>query len=184
MDTLFPIEEYGNPSKTRRCKKCNESLTWYKTQWRCVSCYKQYMKEYGKQYYATHPQVYKSDPQVKRDKNYRQKYNLSLEEYEKIFEEQNGVCLLCNRPERAKNRYGDLPLAVDHDHSTGVVRALLCNSCNRAFGFLDEDPMLIMALLEYALKWKITTTSLQACRAMLKRVLMNVETVLEDWAEQ
>jgi len=41
------------------------------------------------------------------------------------------------------------PLVVDHDHSTGRVRKLLCNACNLAIGMVQEDPARLRALAAY-----------------------------------
>jgi hypothetical protein len=53
-------------------------------------------------------------------------------EYAAMLAAQNGVCAACGKPETGRNQYGPVSLAVDHDHVTGKVRALLCMRCNRA----------------------------------------------------
>ena len=40
-------------------------------------------------------------------------------------------------------------LSVDHCHTTGKVRGLLCQSCNTGIGLLKEDTKLFMAAIEY-----------------------------------
>ncbi len=40
-------------------------------------------------------------------------------------------------------------LMVDHDHTTGEVRGLLCHNCNRAIGLLREDPERLRRAIEY-----------------------------------
>jgi hypothetical protein len=45
-------------------------------------------------------------------------------------------------------------LHVDHDHTTGEVRALLCSGCNSAMGMLKDDLYRMQALLAYRLRWK------------------------------
>ena len=81
-------------------------------------------------------------------RNYlRQKYGISLEEIEQIFEAQKGRCAICQRYwkscRKAQNsRYDDSFLQylyVDHDHRTEKIRGLLCNQCNCAIAFLEED---------------------------------------------
>lgn len=57
---------------------------------------------------------------------YRTEYGITIEEYEQLFIEQNGLCAIC-KTEPLKYK-----LAVDHDHDTGAVRGLLCSRCNRA----------------------------------------------------
>jgi hypothetical protein len=61
------------------------------------------------------------------------KYGLSLEDYANMSEIQNGRCKICNRLPAPNKR-----LVVDHDHLTGVVRALLCNKCNVTLGWTEK----------------------------------------------
>ena len=77
------------------------------------------------------------------------KYGLTPEQYEDMHERQNGQCASCGEPERGRNQYGPLRLAVDHDHATGVVRGLLCMRCNRALGMLGDSAITIQRLLSY-----------------------------------
>ncbi len=71
-------------------------------------------------------------------------YGLTLEEYEGMVAEQNGLCAICRHVCSTGQR-----LCVDHDHSTGRVRGLLCRSCNIAIGKLGDDPDLVRRALEY-----------------------------------
>jgi len=84
-------------------------------------------------------------------------YNISLTEYAQMFADQNGVCAICNQPETAKlpgrktesteSRVRDL--SVDHDHETGKVRELLCNSCNHLLGAAKDNPEILEAAAAY-----------------------------------
>ncbi len=77
---------------------------------------------------------YKKDPSVARWSNIRRKYGLSQKEYEKMLSAQGGVCAICGREDKKK------ALSVDHCHTTGDVRGLLCTSCNLSIGKLDDCP--------------------------------------------
>lgn len=56
-------------------------------------------------------------------------YGITPEQYDELFEKQNGCCAVCGRHQREfKTR-----LAVDHDHATGEIRGLLCNFDNSRF---------------------------------------------------
>jgi hypothetical protein len=73
------------------------------------------------------------------------KYGISQDQYDEMFQSQNGVCAVCKNPEIIK----DAPLRVDHNHVTGKVRGLLCHHCNVALGHFKDDPSRLQAALEY-----------------------------------
>lgn len=78
--------------------------------------------------------------EARRRSRLKYQFGLAEGEYERMFEAQGGVCAACQHPETARNQYGPIPLAVDHNHSTGQVRGLLCMRCNAAAGQLQDDP--------------------------------------------
>lgn len=82
----------------------------------CGSCYEA-------RRLATNPDALAKAQTIQRRSKLRQKYGLTLEDYDKMLNSQNGVCFICK--ERKRRR-----LAVDHDHSTGRIRGLLCDVCN------------------------------------------------------
>lgn len=67
----------------------------------------------------------------------RSKYGISLEMYDVMLRVQKGVCFLCQKPE-PKRAGKEVPLAVDHCHTTGVVRRLLCSQCNLLVGYYEK----------------------------------------------
>ena len=81
---------------------------------------------------------------IAREVNYKKKYGITIEQYDLILEQQNGGCAICGQP-CATGRF----LAVDHDHATGKVRALLCKNCNTAIGLLGEDTDRMAKAIEY-----------------------------------
>ena len=74
----------------------------------------------------------------------RKSYGISNEDYSALEQAQNYTCAICNRREK-QNKH----LAVDHNHSTGEVRGLLCFSCNTALGLLEENPESLRNMLIY-----------------------------------
>lgn len=78
---------------------------------------------------------------VARRASLKKLYGLSLEQYDEMLANQNGVCALCYRSSKPRKW-----LDVDHNHSTGEVRGLLCMACNRSLGHFDKR---IPRLLEY-----------------------------------
>jgi hypothetical protein len=88
--------------------------------------------------------------QCQRDKKnavqYKQLYNISLSDYDKLYELQGGVCAMCFLPQVDSRK---TRLCVDHCHTTGVVRGLLCTNCNVAIGLLKDDERLLQRGIEY-----------------------------------
>ena len=60
-------------------------------------------------------------------------YGLTLAEYDKMFEEQNGTCAICNGINIDGRR-----LFIEHNHKTGKIRGLLCYRCNTTLGILEN----------------------------------------------
>jgi len=68
--------------------------------------------------------------------------------YKEMLSGQGDVCAVCKGKCPTGKR-----LAVDHDHSTGQVRGLLCSRCNTALGLLRDSPANIGSLLDYLMKF-------------------------------
>lgn len=75
----------------------------------------------------------------------RAKYGLSKQQYYTMFNSQYGLCKTCLKPETRERR----SLCVDHCHKTGVIRGLLCDSCNRALGFVNDNIDTLVNMIEY-----------------------------------
>ena len=80
-----------------------------------------------------------------------QKYGLSHIEYEKLFKKQNGVCDICGI------NIGSKKLAVDHNHTTGKNRGLLCVRCNLGLGYFKDDAEVLKLAIRYLEKHNIDT---------------------------
>lgn len=70
----------------------------------------------------------------------KKKYGMTLLDYDLMVDEQGGQCAICRAEEK---------LYVDHNHDTGKIRGLLCNTCNRAIGLLKDDSLTIYKAAEY-----------------------------------
>jgi len=73
---------------------------------------------------------------------------LREEIYKILIEKQNGLCAICKKPETRKHKDGWVyKLCIDHDHTTGEVRGLLCSNCNNGLGrFMDNVEFLLKAI--------------------------------------
>lgn len=76
-------------------------------------------------------------------------YGITLEQYDKMLENQKGVCLICgNLPsEHGKSKQSKV-LHIDHDHESGEVRGLLCSRCNGALGWYEKHSSRIKSYLK------------------------------------
>ena len=70
----------------------------------------------------------------------RQRIAITKKVYDELFIKQIGVCAICKQESNKKT------LAVDHDHSTGIIRGLLCNNCNLGIGLLKDTKNLQSAI--------------------------------------
>lgn len=91
------------------------------------------------------------NPEKIRHYRLMETFGISLDTYNGMLEDQNGVCAICEQPETMKdNRTGKLKnLSVDHDHETDEVRALLCNACNIGLGKFKDDAGLLYIAAKY-----------------------------------
>lgn len=68
-------------------------------------------------------------------------------DFERLLKAQNNLCAICKRPNQGKRK-----LNVDHNHSTGEARELLCTRCNHVVGVLEGSHVL-EDCLRYLVKW-------------------------------
>lgn len=81
----------------------------------------------------------------KRETSLRYNYNITLEDYNKMFQAQNGCCKICKRHQSKLVKR----LCVDHNHETGEVRALLCHQCNTGIGNFLESTQIMREGADY-----------------------------------
>ena len=97
------------------------------------------MRETARKYYHERYKTKARDSLLKRC------FGITLEEYGKMLENQGDVCAICGGSPDAKGK----EFAVDHDHNTGKIRALLCRGCNVGIGNLKDDPELLEKAAAY-----------------------------------
>src|SRR5688572_13672114 len=81
------------------------------------------------------------DPSFVKRRNLA-RYGLSIEDFETMLDSQEGCCGFCEKPFMAQSP------CVDHNHDTGVVRKLLCRSCNSLLGWYENHTDEILAYLK------------------------------------
>ena len=65
----------------------------------------------------------------------KRNYGISLKEYSEKLEAQNHKCAIC----RVELSNGGGLTHLDHNHTTGEIRAILCTNCNRGLGHFKES---------------------------------------------
>jgi len=83
-------------------------------------------------------------PQLDRWASRNYKYGVTKEYLVTLYEKQDGKCAICG--EIPKTERG---LHVDHCHTTGVIRGLLCHGCNTGIGALKEDVEIFSKAIKY-----------------------------------
>lgn len=98
---------------------------------------------YHKEYYLLNKERYR---QRARKRALKVKYNLTTEQYQELYDKQDYRCAICNEHEDETARK---KLVVDHCHTTGNVRGLLCNNCNSGLGLFRDDLSLLIKAKKY-----------------------------------
>jgi hypothetical protein len=82
------------------------------------------------------------------NRNRKRLYGLTKEQYNEMFIKQDGKCAICGKHQSELR----IRLCVDHNHSNGKIRELLCSRCNLALGFLEESEQRRINILAYIQK--------------------------------
>lgn len=153
----LPLEDFGPQKGTKDGLryKCRDCFKRYMADWRSKN--RDYLRSAALQRSrgmsheekvrkrALDSKRYHAAPEVARDKLLRRKYGITQVEYDTMLAAQGGACAICDSPNERRI------LAVDHHHSTGVVRGLLCDSCNNGLGRFRDNPDLLARAIAYLL---------------------------------
>jgi hypothetical protein len=82
-----------------------------------------------------------------KDYQLQTRYGVTLAEFRALCEAQGGRCAVCRKVPTGKGKTGTLH--VDHDHVTHVTRGLLCDTCNRGIGLLQDSLDVLSAAYRY-----------------------------------
>jgi len=98
------------------------------------------VREYTRRYAAKKTPAYMAK---RRRDHLRRHYGITSEEFDRVLEEQGGLCASC----------WEAPATdVDHNHQTGVFRGILCGLCNRMIGQAGDSPARLLQGAEYLLR--------------------------------
>jgi len=94
-----------------------------------------YNRDYHKQHYV----------QTYWKHHLKKYYNMTPDDYNKLFDNQRGCCAICGKHQSNIER----KLFVDHSHLTGQVRGLLCFNCNAMLGNAKDNPDFLISAVDY-----------------------------------
>lgn len=132
--------EDGGPRK--RCPKCSTAKLlgefYSPDAGYCKECSKRGVREWNK-----------ANPGANRAYSVKKLYGVAARDLQAMIAAQGDACAVCG----GRNR-GNKSLGVDHDHATGAVRGLLCDSCNSGLGRFRDNPDLLIAAAWYLRRHK------------------------------
>lgn len=98
---------------------------------------------------AKNPDHKKNYADSYRKSRLKVEFGITVEDYDRMFDEQKGLCAICEQPE-TRTRHGVLTrLAIDHDHETYGVRGLLCAACNAGLGLFQDRQAVLQKAIDY-----------------------------------
>lgn len=143
---------------TKTCANCKEEkylAEFYKNKnctgghdTTCKSCFKARASKYYLDNKDAVLERMAKDWLSQKERVFRRKYNMSLQDYVDMYDSQKGKCAICGRHHELFDKAKD-QLVVDHDHDTGKVRKLLCNNCNTGLGMFKESATLLKLAAKY-----------------------------------
>lgn len=80
------------------------------------------------------------------------RYGITDADRDAMAAAQNHCCAICGQRETDTRGGLTKHLAVDHDHATDKVRALLCSSCNTGLGKFKDDTEILAKAIAYLIK--------------------------------
>jgi cytochrome b involved in lipid metabolism len=144
-DIDFCKDKSNKSGLTSWCKTCRND---HNKGWRANNPDK--IKVLNERHTQTRKEYY-SKPDIKlkyRKASIKKQFGIEYDVYEFLDEKQGGVCAICKTDEKSvRNKH----LCIDHDHSTGKIRGLLCSNCNRGLGLLKDSEEILKSAIQYLL---------------------------------
>ena len=139
----------------RTCRECGvkettETPFYNTTNNRCKSCTKVYHQKYRSRLDVKKRESERNKKRVasgeRRAYHIKNTYGITPEKYEEMLTAQGGVCAICkNEDTKLKSD----KFSIDHNHTTGEVRGLLCGSCNTGLGLFGDSVDTLMGAAAY-----------------------------------
>ena len=115
--------------------------------WCCIDCYKKIEWTYNIGEAPNSRKFRRREKRMRRASVIEYTYGLKPEEYEQMVTSQKNLCAICGTKEEGN------VLCIDHDHTTGKVRGLLCTNCNIGLGNLKDNVQIFQSAIAYLQKY-------------------------------
>lgn len=87
-------------------------------------------------------------PERARNTEFKSRYGITLLDWEQLFAGQDGLCAIC-LIEMVREGRKTNSAQVDHDHTTGKIRGLLCLTCNILLGAARDSETILLSARDY-----------------------------------
>lgn len=133
-----PMSEYHFKGKGTTRNDCKDCVAEYGRGYRAAN--KERIRQKKREYTQ-------AKPEIKRASYLRKEYGITLEDYDRMYTEQGGKCMICKTEDVRNGQHKHLH--IDHCHEVGHIRGLLCSRCNAGLGHFNDRPELLMAAAGY-----------------------------------
>lgn len=140
---------YAAIQRLRRKQKTYDFKSYSR---KCNEKNKEHRLAYGKKYYDANKDKWRYKCWASKLKRL---FGITPEDYNRMFQEQNGCCAICHKPESIVKSGVISRLAVDHCHSTNKLRMLLCQRCNTTIGRCEESVELLQKMINYLQQFSV-----------------------------
>ena len=112
--------------------------------------YAEKRNRYSRAYYKANKGKFKVWARARNIEN----KGISLTQYDKMIVAQGNKCATCASESLIYHVARLSALVIDHNHTTGLVRGLLCNQCNLALGLVHDNIETLAAMIAYLGKYR------------------------------
>lgn len=154
------VRRHGHPTLvTRSCRECCAEFQYEPTngvrRFLCAPCVGRNQQARWARYNHRQSAAATVEPefyvrlQAYRFRSNIRRYGITPSDFDAMLAAQCGLCAICGDAPDPEGRGAYARLHIDHDHTSGAVRALLCGRCNSALGLFRDDPDLLRAAAAY-----------------------------------
>ena len=121
-------------TKSGLCRRCADCMSAYQKEW--------YARKGGTEWLRQHRL---DNPEMYFAAELKHHYKITVNVYNELLHAQDGRCAICQGPPNG----GKKRLCIDHCHTSGKIRGLLCCRCNRGLGAFRDNTELLKKAAEY-----------------------------------